>query len=1137
MIYGSDSTINQYDLDTGDLVRNIKPSRSAVATAGCAYDAVHETVFCCLSTGTVRKINMVTGRIEKEFLAHDGTCDATVNDTYVYTGGIDGSAKRFDLDGNLLNEYKASLGYVVIEGFENDYLFTAHLNTEGDEMVRILRWNTDTETYEEFPRTISHLLGPATVSKDYYFAVETSLDGIFYSQFIKSNLSLVRGNSVGSKRDYFKEFFVSGERCFIISLFKLLELKISDDGLIVGEGFDIPDYTAANSEIVMLNETIMLVSVSGRTFENYYTYLLDLKSGIYYKNLGKFDNHRQFQVSGNLLVAAVGRRVAAYNLNDLELAWMSPPLTSQNVFYMRYQDGYIYIKTANFFGYYDAVTFQEIAAVTAVAFLNGVPAFLNEVFYANFGWNRVTEFNMTDAGVVKEYTGSTNELSYILIYQNHLFAGSLDKNSYKFEIDSAKLTATFTGHSDAVSWLTMRGQFMYSASFDFTIRKWNIDTAEQLFIYFGHTTPIFVMYLSGNRLFSMGQVDIRSWDLTRDRLLTTYFDRSSVLLTLFTIDNSLVSCSVDGTVSLWNVVIGLKVKDIVEKADDNYVIATKGLKDTLAILKSDGSLLFISLEDNLSPSIETIHAVRNPLAFTIQGDMIFAFGEGEGIVKKNRTSNSVSIASVSRYISNALLVVDDYLFSGNNDSSITKFSALTMELIASIAAHAGPVRVLGRRGNQLISGSNDNSLKTWNVQDMNLIFNLRRDSSVLGHVGPITAVFVQGDTLFSGSEDTTVKKWDLSTGKLAFTYLGHSKKITSVYYSNGSLFTTAEDELIQVFNVFVASPISTSRSGASPTLTRINPPNSRNSQESAPGFNSLLVIVSVASVILVIAFVFSCRWLSINVSKEPSTPYAIKDSAGETSNTSVLQDMTLAPTSMGISVPASKEVTERDFILMGKLGKGGAGEVFYAKPISKNLSMYGSTIVAKNMSKRYTEMNSNEKSIFDQEIGIMEMLKGRGCFVELLGYSLNPCVILMKIYPIGSLNAWIQNTESSLPNNVIISFLNDISRGIFIMHKLQLAHCDLKPDNILLEEQSPGYFKCVLTDFGITQILSTSIIDAKAFNSVNVRGLSVRYAAPEAFLRFRKKILAARAADIMAGDIYSLMCVLYEMLVKISPWT
>jgi hypothetical protein len=395
---------------------------------------------------------------------------------------------------------------------------------------------------------------------------------------------------------------------------------------------------------------------------------------------------------------------------------------------------------------------------------------------------------------------------------------------------------------------------------------------------------------------------------------------------------------------------------------------------------------------------------------------------------------------------------------------------------------------------------------------------------------------VEGDNLFSGSEDKTVKRWNLNTGRVLFTYLGHIKKITAISYNNGSLFTTAEDEIIQIFNVNIVSSRSTI-SATSTTLTRI-PPRIINSVEEPSSLpTALLAIIISAAFVLLISFAVTCKWFKSKKSEEKSGNDAAFYSGQDTVNMTTGFNMTLAPTSIGISIPASKQVGERDFILLSRLGKGGGGEVLYAKPLIKSLSKFGDKIVAKRMPKIYTAMSPTEKSLFDQEIGIMEMLNGRGNFVELLGYSLNPCIILMKLYPLGSLSAWRRSSNMMWSKTVLFSFAADIVSAVSIMHKLQLAHCDLKPDNVLIDEPQSGHFTCVLTDFGITQILSESIVDAKVFKVFNIRGVSVRYAAPEAFLRFRKKIENTAAVEIMAGDLYSIAAIIYEMITEKAPWS
>lgn len=72
------------------------------------------------------------------------------------------------------------------------------------------------------------------------------------------------------------------------------------------------------------------------------------------------------------------------------------------------------------------------------------------------------------------------------------------------------------------------------------------------------------------------------------------------------------------------------------------------------------------------------------------------------------------------------------------------------------------------------------------------------------------------------------------------------------------------------------------------------------------------------------------------------------------------------------------------------------------------------------------------------------------------------------------------------------------------------------------------------TDFGITQILSDSIIASRLFNVANLRGLSIHYAAPEAFSNFRFKQFSK--GDLKKYDIYSFACVILELFNRKTPW-
>jgi len=175
--------------------------------------------------------------------------------------------------------------------------------------------------------------------------------------------------------------------------------------------------------------------------------------------------------------------------------------------------------------------------------------------------------------------------------------------------------------------------------------------------------------------------------------------------------------------------------------------------------------------------------------------------------------------------------------------------------------------------------------------------------------------------------------------------------------------------------------------------------------------------------------------------------------------------------------------------------------------------------------------NSKSEEAFFQEVGIMIMLSTFPNFCRLIGYTANPATIILQYYPDGSLNDWIQGNK--LDNAVIVKLSKEISSALKIMHFHYLAHCDIKTQNVLIGILD-GQPTCYLTDFGITQVLSEKIIASRSFNVISLRGLSVHYAAPEALNWFRTKSYIG--VDFRMFDVYSLACILLELLTRKKPW-
>jgi serine/threonine protein kinase len=100
-----------------------------------------------------------------------------------------------------------------------------------------------------------------------------------------------------------------------------------------------------------------------------------------------------------------------------------------------------------------------------------------------------------------------------------------------------------------------------------------------------------------------------------------------------------------------------------------------------------------------------------------------------------------------------------------------------------------------------------------------------------------------------------------------------------------------------------------------------------------------------------------------------------------------------------------------------------------------------------------------------------------------------------------------------------------------------LSHSDIKSANVLIDTDKNGFAFCVLTDFGITQVLSMNLV-VNGFNVANIRGLSFAYASPETFKRQRAKTVFSDSAETFkAGDVYSWASILYEMFSRRTPWS
>src|SRR3989475_9855301 len=113
------------------------------------------------------------------------------------------------------------------------------------------------------------------------------------------------------------------------------------------------------------------------------------------------------------------------------------------------------------------------------------------------------------------------------------------------------------------------------------------------------------------------------------------------------------------------------------------------------------------------------------------------------------------------------------------------------------------------------------------------------------------------------------------------------------------------------------------------------------------------------------------------------------------------------------------------------------------------------------------------------------------------------------------------NREKQLPVDEALRLATEVAGALDYAHRHQIVHRDIKPENILLEEG-----QAVVADFGIARALQAA--EAGSLTETGVTLGTAAYMSPE-----------QATGDQLDGrsDIYSLGCVLYEMLAGEPPFT
>jgi tRNA A-37 threonylcarbamoyl transferase component Bud32 len=500
------------------------------------------------------------------------------------------------------------------------------------------------------------------------------------------------------------------------------------------------------------------------------------------------------------------------------------------------------------------------------------------------------------------------------------------------------------------------------------------------------------------------------------------------------------------------------------------------------------------------------------------------------VLPLNNTERTKTISATNPVT--CLAVTDSYIVAGSKSGTVISWNIQTTLFEFDLKGHTSQVNYLLADRETLYSASDDKTIFSWSLTEKVEIKILQRlSATALGHLGPVNSLSLCKNVLFSAGSDNTVRRWNTRSGRHEDVYMGASKPVTSVLCFNGSVFAGSED-----FSVLLYDPGFLGENAVTSTTT-MKSPNDRvkkRTKSVVRGFSegSSLSLPSNAIVggAVAIGFLIIATIGIYSFRKSKDMAVVSKAQMDSSTNTNITTDLkTVVNSIMGISKHAAFLLESSLIAKSTRIAAGGGGELFLAKIMNSVLAQKAGNVVVQKVV--FIASKASEDAFY-QEVGIMIMLSSFPHFCQIIGYTENPLSIVMKYYPDGSLFQWLR--KNNYGTVLMARALKQIASAVQTMHSHYLAHCDLKTQNILVEANN-GIISCYLTDFGITQVLSSYIVASKMLNIINLRGLSVHYASPESFVSFRSKDYSK--VDYQKYDIYSLACTMFEIFTKKSPWS
>lgn len=340
------------------------------------------------------------------------------------------------------------------------------------------------------------------------------------------------------------------------------------------------------------------------------------------------------------------------------------------------------------------------------------------------------------------------------------------------------------------------------------IEVWNATTGELELTLKGHTDAINSVAIGGNRIVSGGDdKTVKVWNATTGELERTLEGHVDQINSVAIDGNRIVSGSHDRSIRVWNASTGELEQTLWGHDDPIWKVFIEG---NHIVSGSEGT---VKVWNAITGALERTFGIPGLSAF--QGNLIVSTSGNEVKVWNATTGALLRTWEGHRqpFLVVSVAIGGDRLVSGSDDKSIRVWdiSDLLVEapereaaqelppplqrFVGTLEGHTGQVNSVAIDGNRIVSGSDDGTVRLWNTTTGALEQTLdeAHDNSI------VMSVAIGGNRIVSGGQDETVKVWNATTGALERT-LDHGDIVLSVAIDGNQIVSGSQDATVSVWN-------------------------------------------------------------------------------------------------------------------------------------------------------------------------------------------------------------------------------------------------------------------------------------------------------------------------------------------------